>query len=112
METDLNPKTDSEFSLPTPTGSVLETDNMVLSNSKPASPIINTESTQTSITQSNSSSINTPIVDNDLIDKEWVERLKKILKQTAGNPYQQSLEVSRLKADFLKTKFNKEIKVN
>ncbi len=50
------------------------------------------------------------IVDNDLIDKEWVDKVKKILNETKGNPYQQSVEVNRLKIEFLKQKYNKIIK--
>ena len=50
--------------------------------------------------------------DVDLIEKEWVHHLKHIVEQTLGNPYRQQLEISHAKADYLKKRYGKEIKVN
>lgn len=50
--------------------------------------------------------------DEDLIEKEWVDRAKKIVLQTKDDPYNQEKEVSKLQADYLKKRYGKEIKVS
>lgn len=49
--------------------------------------------------------------DDDLIEKEWVERAKKIVASTKNDPYLQEQEVSKLQADYLKKRYGKEIKL-
>lgn len=49
--------------------------------------------------------------DVDLIEKEWVEKAKEIVARTKLDPYAQSAEVSRMKADYIKKRYNKDIKV-
>ncbi len=49
--------------------------------------------------------------DEDLIEKEWVERAKKIVASTKNDPYLQEQEVSRLQADYLKKRYGKEVKL-
>jgi hypothetical protein len=44
--------------------------------------------------------------DNSDVQKEWVVNLKHIIKQTAGDPYQQSLQIANLKAGFLQKQHN------
>lgn len=50
--------------------------------------------------------------DEDLIEKEWVDKAKKIVAQTRDDPYSQEKEVSKLQADYLKKRYGKEIKLN
>lgn len=50
--------------------------------------------------------------DIDLIEKEWVLKAKAIVNNTQGNPSAQSSEISRFKADYLKTRYSKDMKVN
>lgn len=50
--------------------------------------------------------------DEDLIEKEWVDKAKKIVAQTHDDPYAQEKEVSRLQADYLKKRYGKEIKIS
>jgi hypothetical protein len=50
--------------------------------------------------------------DNDLIDKEWVNKAKAIIEQTKGDPYKQSDELTMVKADFMQKRYNKAIKVS
>jgi hypothetical protein len=50
--------------------------------------------------------------DIDLIEKEWVEKAKEIVEQTKGNPYLQNTEISRTKADYLKKRYNKDLKIS
>src|SRR5688572_29084483 len=47
--------------------------------------------------------------DNDLIEKEWVEKAKQIVAATREDPYAQTKEISRFKADYLKKRYNKDI---
>jgi hypothetical protein len=50
--------------------------------------------------------------DEDVIEKEWVEKAKKIVAQTKDDPYAQEKEVSKLQADYLKKRYGREIKVS
>lgn len=47
--------------------------------------------------------------DEDLIEKEWVERAKKVVAETKHDPYLQGQEVSKLQADYLKKRYGKSI---
>lgn len=52
-----------------------------------------------------------PVVagDDDLIEKEWVDRAKKIIVDTKDDPYRREKEVARLQADYLKKRYGKEL---
>lgn len=50
--------------------------------------------------------------DDDLIEKEWVAKAKKIVQDTKADPYKQESEVSKLQADYLKKRYGKDIKLN
>jgi hypothetical protein len=56
----------------------------------------------------------TPAVadDVDLIEKEWVHRAKALVAKTKDNPHEQNKEMSKFKADYIKKRYNKEIKVS
>lgn len=49
--------------------------------------------------------------DDDSLDEEWIQKAKVIVDQTKADPYQQSREISKVKASYLKTHYNKDIKV-
>ena len=49
--------------------------------------------------------------DNDLIEKEWVTKAKKIIEETNEDPFKQSQEITVFKADYMKKRYNKVIKV-
>ncbi len=49
--------------------------------------------------------------DTDLIEKEWVERAKQIVDHTREDPYEQLRALSHMKADYLKKRYNKDIKI-
>jgi len=55
----------------------------------------------------------TPLVaeDDDLIEKEWVDRAKKIVAETQNNPYQRGEDVNKLQVDYLKKRFGRELGV-
>jgi hypothetical protein len=55
----------------------------------------------------------TPLLaaDDDLIEKEWVEKAKKVIEETKHDPHMQEQAVSRLQADYLQKRYNKTVKV-
>lgn len=50
--------------------------------------------------------------DADLIEKEWVTKAKKIVDQTRNDPREQSKQMYHVKADYIKKRYNKDLKVN
>ena len=49
--------------------------------------------------------------DADLIEKAWVDKAKEIVERTRNDPYLQNREITKMKADYLKKRYNKDIKV-
>lgn len=49
--------------------------------------------------------------DNPNVDLEWINKAKNIVDQTRSDPHQQSNELSKFKADYLKIRHNVTIKV-
>jgi hypothetical protein len=49
--------------------------------------------------------------DNDELDQEWVNKAKIIVERTKNDPFIESREISKAKADYLRTRYNKHIKV-
>jgi hypothetical protein len=47
--------------------------------------------------------------DADLIEKQWVNRAKSIVAQTQDDPYKQKKEMGKVKAEYIKKRFNKTI---
>ncbi len=47
--------------------------------------------------------------DSDLIEKEWVLKAKQIVEQTAEDPFKQQEALSKMKAEYLKKRYNKDI---
>lgn len=47
--------------------------------------------------------------DEDLIEKEWVDKAKKIIADTRDDPYRREREVGRLQADYLRKRYGKEL---
>ena len=47
--------------------------------------------------------------DADLIEKQWVTRAKSIVAQTQDDPYKQKKEMGKVKAEYIKKRFNKTI---
>lgn len=50
--------------------------------------------------------------DADLIEKEWVTKAKAIVTQTRNDPHLQNREINKVKADYLKKRYNKDLKVS
>ena len=47
--------------------------------------------------------------DDDLIEKEWVDKAKKIVAETRDDPHLQDEKVNKLQADYLKKRFGREL---
>ena len=67
-------------------------------------PTVNDPSHPTSVAD-------TPLIanDDDLIEKEWVDKAKQIIADTRDDPHRRELEVGRLQADYLKKRYGKEL---
>lgn len=50
--------------------------------------------------------------DADLIEKEWVEKAKAIVAQTAHDPNLQTKEVGKIKADYMQKRYSKQLKLD
>jgi len=50
--------------------------------------------------------------DADLIEKEWVLKAKAIVAHTRSDPHQQNIEMTNIKADYLKKRYNKDLKTS
>jgi hypothetical protein len=48
----------------------------------------------------------------DLIEKEWVDKAKAIVANTKDDPHLQNKEMSKVKAQYLKTRYNKDLKLS
>ncbi len=47
--------------------------------------------------------------DDDLIEKEWVDRAKKIVAETKEDPYKREAAVSQLQKDYQKKRYGREL---
>ena len=45
--------------------------------------------------------------DEDLIEKEWVDKLKSIISLTKDDPYELARVIAQLQADYLKKRYNR-----
>jgi len=50
--------------------------------------------------------------DDDLIEKEWVDKAKKIIAETQNDPYRREKEIGKLQAEYLKKRYGKELGVS
>jgi Txe/YoeB family toxin of Txe-Axe toxin-antitoxin module len=49
--------------------------------------------------------------DEDLIEKEWVEKAKQVISETKHDPYSQEQAVRKLQAEYLSKRYGKVINV-
>jgi hypothetical protein len=78
---------------------------------EPAEPIATPQEEQDDAT-GNQFSV-APIDDTDTaFDEEWVERARQVISRTHSDPYLQSQELGKLKAQYIKLRYNKDIKVS
>jgi hypothetical protein len=54
-----------------------------------------------------------PVDDDDTeFDEEWVNRAREVVEKTRNDPFIQSHELSKVKAQYIKLRYNKDIKVS
>ena len=49
--------------------------------------------------------------DGDLIEKEWVEAVRRVMAGNKSDPYAQSKAMTVLRQDYLRKRYNKSIKI-
>jgi hypothetical protein len=47
--------------------------------------------------------------DDDLIEKEWVDKAKAVIAETKDDPYRREEEVAKLQIDYLRKRYGKEL---
>lgn len=50
--------------------------------------------------------------DDDLIEKEWVDKAKRIISETADDPYKREQAVAQLQREYLRKRYGKEVGVS
>ena len=50
-------------------------------------------------------------VEDSALDDEWVNKAKEVVARTQTDPYLQSKEITRLRAQYVKLRYNKDMKV-
>lgn len=57
----------------------------------------------------NNTTSTNPIVaaDEDLIEKEWVDKAKKIINETKNDPYKQEQAISGLRSDYINKRYGR-----
>lgn len=65
------------------------------------------------IVDENTTVCNNPLIanDDDLIEKEWVDKAKKIVSDTRDNPHQREKAVNELQIDYLKKRYGRGLDV-
>lgn len=71
-------------------------------------PVVQDDTAQPLVSASSSAG---PAVaaDEDLIEKEWVDKAKKILEETKEDPYRRELEIGKLQRDYIRKRYGREI---
>ena len=72
-------------------------------------PVVSPPSVQDDAVTSVATDDDIPLLaaDDDLIEKEWVDKIKKIIILTKDDPYERSRVIAQLQADYLKKRYNK-----
>lgn len=97
-------------SLPKPTTSAVSNSGGSNQADLPQTPI---DPAITPAPKSSPTGVSTPATadDNDLIEKEWVDKAKHIVEKTRNDPHLQNKEINQIKADYIKKRYNKNIKL-
>jgi hypothetical protein len=68
-------------------------------------------SSQAGTAQAPSLNVSAPHIadDGDVIEKEWVDRAKQIVAHTRQDPYRQTKELHKFKAEYMQKRYNKTI---
>lgn len=95
-----------------PLPQILPVDPVVPLGSSMVNPDPPTSAQTTIISPLSPTGLSLPAVadDGDIIEKEWVTKAKKLVESTKSDPYTQTREVNRFKADYMKKRYNRDIK--
>lgn len=73
-----------------------------------AVPVIQDNQAQAAV--ADDSSANPAVAaDESLIEKEWVDKAKKIIEETKEDPYRRELEIGKLQRDYIRKRYGREI---
>lgn len=50
--------------------------------------------------------------DSDHIDPVWINKTKAVISQTRNDPYEQKVQMSKVKAEYIQKRFNKQVKID
>jgi hypothetical protein len=72
------------------------------------SPVVPQDDTVTAAVASDD---NTPVAaaDDDLIEKEWVDKAKRIIAETKDDPYRREAEVNKLQIEYIRKRYGRQI---
>jgi len=107
------PPSSPERAEPAPEGNperVNQTPPVASSSAVLPTPVV-IPATQTSDDVTATGSDDNPSVaaDEDLIEKEWVDKAKKVIAETRDDPHKREQAVGKLQADYLKKRYGKEL---
>ncbi|HEX7368518.1 MAG TPA: hypothetical protein VF261_02580 [Candidatus Saccharimonadales bacterium] len=76
----------------------------------PVSPLLPTAP----VAQAAQSASATPATakDDDVIEREWIDKAKQIVRATQANPYQQNKQLAAFKADYIQKRYGKTVKLS
>lgn len=91
--------------------SAVEKENAPINTTSPIVVLPSPASSDGSVVVTASSISGSPAIaqDDDLIEKEWVEKAKKIISQNRNDPHKQEEEATGLKVDYLKKRFGRDL---
>lgn len=94
-----------------PERAALERLGQMRTEDMPAVPTMPPMADMTAITDTGTVDDENPATaeDGERIEKEWAERIRKIIELTKDNPRTEQIEVNKLKADYMKKRFNREL---
>lgn len=74
-------------------------------------PVSSIAMPQPSIPISDGSAIGAPVLaaDDDLIEKEWVDKAKQIITETKDNPYQREQRIGELQREYIYKRYGRKI---
>lgn len=115
----LNRETGGAFSNPEiATGSGVERQEQrggassgAIQSAPPLMPVFTPTPVATPVSDTTVPTLVSPAVasDDDLIEKEWVEKAKKVIAETKDDPYRREEEVSRLQVDYLEKRYGRQL---
>lgn len=91
-------------------GSVINKQNQASQNSPLVLPKVDPPQAATNVSQQAQISVTSPEVaaDVEVIEKEWVDKAKKIVRDTREDPHEQGKMVGELKKDYKEKRYDQE----